>query len=301
MTGVGATRVSSLQRCRVSAPTALKRVSGGSLTLVSTRGTRHAAFPGGPRASDQPDDEGLAELLWLVVPGKVHAGPSTSQRGARRVGAPQVQVVSAAGASVNALAGGYRTSRAVPLCALACWREAVGFDWKSRMRREFHVRFREGLGVKFPRATRLIVGFQYHADTVQFQVELRERLRRFGLELHPDKTRLISFGQFAAPRRAERGLKTLRGRRLGPAAFLASRPGLSFATSDEPEQPRQGCNQKVCVNQRIDHRTSSFGTSRHPTTSSCSRAGPGTAIRRSLPKHRHANLESFHPSMYLRS
>src|SRR5205807_2803714 len=28
---------------------------------------------------------------------------------------------------------------------------------KSRMRRESHVRFREGLGVKFPRATRLVV------------------------------------------------------------------------------------------------------------------------------------------------
>ena len=52
-----------------------------------------------------------------------------------------------------------------------------------------------------------IVGFQYHADAVRFQAELRERLRRFELELHPDKTRLISFGQFAAPRRAERGLK----------------------------------------------------------------------------------------------
>src|ERR1019366_3743346 len=33
--------------------------------------------------------------------------------------------------------------------------DAVGLDWKSRMRRELHVRFREGLGVKFPRATRL--------------------------------------------------------------------------------------------------------------------------------------------------
>ena len=31
-------------------------------------------------------------------------------------------------------------------------------DNKSRMSREVHVRFREGLGVRFPRATRLVIG-----------------------------------------------------------------------------------------------------------------------------------------------
>lgn len=52
-----------------------------------------------------------------------------------------------------------------------------------------------------------VVGFQYHADATRFLVELRDRLRRFMLELHPDKTRLIPFGLFAAQRRVERGLK----------------------------------------------------------------------------------------------
>jgi group II intron reverse transcriptase/maturase len=52
-----------------------------------------------------------------------------------------------------------------------------------------------------------IVGFQYQADAVRFLEELRERLRDFALELHPDKTRLIAFGLYAAERRAERGLK----------------------------------------------------------------------------------------------
>ena len=33
----------------------------------------------------------------------------------------------------------------------------------------------------------------------------RERLRKFGLELHPDKTRLIEFGRFAAESRKRRG------------------------------------------------------------------------------------------------
>jgi hypothetical protein len=44
--------------------------------------------------------------------------------------------------------------------------DAVGLDWKSRMRRESHVRFREGLGVKFPRATRLVPLGERHLRAV---------------------------------------------------------------------------------------------------------------------------------------
>jgi RNA-directed DNA polymerase len=51
-----------------------------------------------------------------------------------------------------------------------------------------------------------IVGFQYEQDARRFQAELRKRFARFGLELHPDKTRLIEFGRFAASDRAARGL-----------------------------------------------------------------------------------------------
>ncbi len=50
-----------------------------------------------------------------------------------------------------------------------------------------------------------IVGFQKGADARHFLEELRGRLRGFSLELHPEKTRLIMFGLFAAQRRAERG------------------------------------------------------------------------------------------------
>jgi RNA-directed DNA polymerase len=50
-----------------------------------------------------------------------------------------------------------------------------------------------------------IVGFQYESDARQFLDELRERLRRFALELHPEKTRLIRFGRFAALNRQQRG------------------------------------------------------------------------------------------------
>lgn len=49
-----------------------------------------------------------------------------------------------------------------------------------------------------------VVGFQYEADAKGFQEELKERLRKFGLELHPEKTRLIEFGRYAAENRMRR-------------------------------------------------------------------------------------------------
>jgi RNA-directed DNA polymerase len=48
-----------------------------------------------------------------------------------------------------------------------------------------------------------IVGFQHREDAVRFRKELQARLMQFSLELHPEKTRLIEFGRFAAERRAE--------------------------------------------------------------------------------------------------
>ena len=51
-----------------------------------------------------------------------------------------------------------------------------------------------------------IVGFEREDDARRFLIELRERFARFGLELHPDKTRLIEFGRFAARDRQLRGL-----------------------------------------------------------------------------------------------
>jgi RNA-directed DNA polymerase len=43
-----------------------------------------------------------------------------------------------------------------------------------------------------------IVGFQYRSDAERFLRELTQRLQQFSLELHPEKTRLIEFGRFAA-------------------------------------------------------------------------------------------------------
>src|SRR5881396_1668511 len=51
----------------------------------------------------------------------------------------------------------------------------------------------------------LVVGFQHRTDAERFLKQFRERLAKFGLELHPDKTRLIEFGRFAARDRKEWG------------------------------------------------------------------------------------------------
>jgi RNA-directed DNA polymerase len=50
-----------------------------------------------------------------------------------------------------------------------------------------------------------IVGFEHERDARRFWAELGERFAKFGLELHPGKTRLIEFGRFAAQNRAARG------------------------------------------------------------------------------------------------
>ena len=52
-----------------------------------------------------------------------------------------------------------------------------------------------------------VLGFQHLAVAEKFLAALRERVGKFGLELHPDKTRLIEFGRYAAERRAKRGEK----------------------------------------------------------------------------------------------
>jgi RNA-directed DNA polymerase len=50
-----------------------------------------------------------------------------------------------------------------------------------------------------------IIGFQKKADADQFRAELEVRMRKFNLELHPEKTRLLEFGPFAIDNRKRRG------------------------------------------------------------------------------------------------
>jgi RNA-directed DNA polymerase len=74
--------------------------------------------------------------------------------------------------------------------------------WANRWRR------REATGdmiiVRY--ADDFIVGFQHESDARRFLDELRERLGKYALSLHSEKTRLIEFGRFAAKNRKARGL-----------------------------------------------------------------------------------------------
>ena len=50
-----------------------------------------------------------------------------------------------------------------------------------------------------------VLGFQHRADADRFLADFQARLAKFGLALHPDKTRLLEFGRFAAQSRRARG------------------------------------------------------------------------------------------------
>jgi RNA-directed DNA polymerase len=50
----------------------------------------------------------------------------------------------------------------------------------------------------------IVLGFEHRADAERYLEEWRDRMRSFGLELHPDKTRLIEFGRHAAEQRQRR-------------------------------------------------------------------------------------------------
>src|SRR5664279_1293703 len=76
----------------------------------------------------------------------------------------------------------------------------------SRMSREVHVRFCEGLAGKFRYADDYVMGFQHRDEAERFLSESKERFVCYGLEIHSEKTRLIEFGRFAEENRKRRGL-----------------------------------------------------------------------------------------------
>src|SRR5262249_41952850 len=52
----------------------------------------------------------------------------------------------------------------------------------------------------------IVLGFEVKSDAERFRADLAERFAKFHLELHPEKTRLLEFGAYAAERRQRRGL-----------------------------------------------------------------------------------------------
>ncbi len=51
----------------------------------------------------------------------------------------------------------------------------------------------------------IVIGFDKRYDARRFRIAMQRRLREFGLTVHPEKTRLMEFGRFAAENRAIRG------------------------------------------------------------------------------------------------
>ena len=77
------------------------------------------------------------------------------------------------------------------------------FDlWANRWR--VHHALGQVIVVRY--ADDIVVGFEHKAEAQCFQSELQQRMEKFALSLHPEKTRLIEFGRFAAKDRARRGL-----------------------------------------------------------------------------------------------
>jgi len=77
------------------------------------------------------------------------------------------------------------------------------FDlWAARWRR------REATGdmIVVRYADDFVVGFEKESDARRFLDAMRERFEAFTLSLHPEKTRLLEFGRYAAERRRQRGL-----------------------------------------------------------------------------------------------
>ncbi len=52
----------------------------------------------------------------------------------------------------------------------------------------------------------IVIGIERWADARLFLSELHTRVNMFSLSLHPEKTRLLMFGQYAAERRSRRGM-----------------------------------------------------------------------------------------------
>ena len=75
------------------------------------------------------------------------------------------------------------------------------------MSREAHVQFCESLRVRLPGATHPVLCFQYKEDADRVMEVLPKRFAKYGLTLHPEKTRLVEFGRYAEANAKRQGKK----------------------------------------------------------------------------------------------
>jgi RNA-directed DNA polymerase len=77
------------------------------------------------------------------------------------------------------------------------------FDLWAHRWRQNHAR---GAVIFVRYADDVVAGFEHEGEARRFLVELRQRMEKFALSMHPTKTRLLEFGRYAAERRSRRGL-----------------------------------------------------------------------------------------------
>jgi RNA-directed DNA polymerase len=109
----------------------------------------------------------------------------------------------------------------------------------------------------------LVLGFEHRTDAERFLREFQDRLAKFGLELHSDKTRLIEFGRFAARDRKRRGEgKPETFAFLGFTHFCGQLTTGTFTVWRITAQKRMVAKLKVIkaeLQRRKHHRTSEVG------------------------------------------
>jgi retron-type reverse transcriptase len=103
----------------------------------------------------------------------------------------------------------------------------------------------EGDVIAIRYADDLVVGFEHRAEAERFLKEFQERLAKFGLEVHPDKTRLIEFGRFARANRQRRARASRRASRFWGSRTVAEPTGAGTSPSGGERSGnawRRSCN-----------------------------------------------------------
>ena len=71
--------------------------------------------------------------------------------------------------------------------------------------KKWHPSTLQGEGIVVRYVDDVVVRFQYRQDVDRYLMDVRNRLAKYDLDLHPEKTRIVEFGRFTASDRKDRG------------------------------------------------------------------------------------------------
>src|SRR5208283_2639082 len=140
----------------------------------------------------------MDQLLWSVLPVGSLPDLTAHRRLSGAMGRSEVQVLAQAQDAGDPLAATHRAPPDRPVRALApaVWTRPNN---GSRMTRERHVRFCESAAVRFRRATHPIVHCRSKEEARSVLEAIRGRFAECGLELHPEKTRIVYCKEHGRP------------------------------------------------------------------------------------------------------